>query len=167
MPILETERLLLREATPEDAPFFYELMNTTGWLTHIGDRGITNTAAASFYVKQRLQASYRKLGFGLWVMEIKESGIPMGLCGFVQRDYLPAPDIGFAILPKYERKGFTFEAAVACLNFGKEKLGLRTVFGITSIENAASQQLLCKLGLSFTEKRLEAEEELMIYQLKI
>lgn len=72
---------------------------------------------------------------------------PIGICGFVQRDYLEFPDIGFAILPQFEGKGYTYEASLALMEFGKNELKFKTILGITDEENLASQHLLLKLGL--------------------
>lgn len=96
---------------------------------------------------------------------MKESHTPIGLCGFLKRDYLDAEDIGFALLPEYERKGYTYEAASAVLNYGENQLGLTKVYAITSKDNIASQKLLKKLGLSFKSHINEpsTNEELSFY----
>ncbi|MCP4439882.1 MAG: GNAT family N-acetyltransferase [Aureispira sp.] len=148
MQAIETTRLYIQEATLEDSPFILNLVNSPNWLEFIGDKNIRALEAAADYIQRSLINSYRENGFGLYKMVLKEKNTAIGICGFVKRSYLEHPDIGFAILPSYERKGYTFEAATAVLNYGKEMLNLSEILAITSLENKASQTLLSKIGLT-------------------
>ena len=165
MAIIQTQRLYLREATTADAPFIYELLNSPKWLQFIGDRGIKNMADATAYIENSLIKSYREHGFGLYVMVVKETGMPIGICGLINRPTLPDIDIGFALLPDYEGLGYGFEAAKATLEYAKNQLGLTTILGITLPENTASSKLLEKIGLKLQKRgKIEGdEEELLIY----
>lgn len=163
--ILSTKRLTLREAQLSDRDFFYRLLNTPTWLKYIGDRGIKTLENAEEYINDKLISSYKTNGYGLYVYELKELHIPIGLCGFIKRDYLDAEDIGFALLPEYERKGYTYEIASAVLSYGENQLGLTKVYAITSKDNTASQKLLKKLGFIFKSyiKEPSTNEELSFY----
>jgi [ribosomal protein S5]-alanine N-acetyltransferase len=163
--ILTTNRLILREAKPSDTQFFYELLNSPKWLKFIGDREIKTLKNAEDYIKDKLISSYNTNGYGLYVYELKESNIPIGICGFIKRDYLDSEDIGFALLPEYERKGYTYEISIAVLDYGENKLCINNVYAITSKENVASQELLKKLGFNFKSYINEPEtgEELALY----
>lgn len=165
MEITETKRLTITEATLEDCDFFYELMNSKNWLEHIGDRGINNFQDAEEYIQKSLIDSYRKNGFGLYKVVLKETDKPIGINGFVKRNYLNHPDIGFATHPTYEGCGYTSEAASELLRYGKEKLDLDPILGITSVENTASQYLLRKIGLNQQGKVKSSSdsEELLLY----
>lgn len=143
--ILETERLLLREFVADDAAFINELINSPKFLKYIGDRGVRSVDDARDFIASRLAASYITNGYGLWAVETKD-GTPVGMCGFVKRDYFDEPDIGFAFLPEQERQGYGYEAATATLKYGQEALGFTTVLAITSLSNDASVGLLKKLG---------------------
>ena len=145
---LITPRLTLRPATLRDAPFFNALLNTPTWITNIHDKGIRTDEAAAEYIEQGILRGYLEYGFGMYVMELT-SGTPIGICGFVQRDYLPHPDLGFAILPDYERQGYTYEAARAMLDYGYRKLGFTKVLAITTEDNIGSRRLLEKLGMTY------------------
>lgn len=147
MMIAETTRILLEEATTKDAMFFLRLMNSGTWLEHIGNRGIGSKELAAAYIKNSLRASYAKNGYGLFKMTLKASSTPIGICGFVKRDYLEHPDIGFALLPAYEGQGYAFEAALKMMKYGTEVLGMAPIFGITTNENTRSKKLLSKIGL--------------------
>ncbi len=165
MQILETERLTLEEANMEDAGFFYTLLNTPTWLKYIGDRGIRSVADAEHYIQNSLIKSYRENGYGLYKMVLKSEGTPIGLCGLVNRETLSDPDIGFALLPKYEGKGYAYEAAFATLEFAKKQLQISTILAITSEQNAHSIRLIEKIGLVFYKKirMKEGSEECLLY----
>jgi [ribosomal protein S5]-alanine N-acetyltransferase len=149
MPVLDTPRLILRELTPADAPFILELVNEPGWLRHIGDRGVRTLADAEAYIVKGPQVSYAKHGFGLWLVERKADGAALGICGLLQRDTLPDPDIGFAFLARHHSQGYAHESAAATLAHARDQLGFRRVLAITSPGNEASIRLVEKLGLRF------------------
>ncbi|MFK7969916.1 MAG: GNAT family N-acetyltransferase, partial [Bacteroidia bacterium] len=132
--ILKTNRITLAEFVPSDADFIIELVNTPGWITYIGDRDIHDREAAEGYI-QTLQQGYKKDGFGLYKMLLNESNAPIGMCGLVNRPDLDHPDIGFAILPEYERKGYTTEAGHAMVELAKEQYKLTSLLGITIPDN--------------------------------
>ena len=149
MKILETERTILREVVETDAEFILDLLNQPSFIKYIGDRNVRTIEEAHDYIETRFTNSYRQFGFGMWAVESKESGKPMGVCGFVKRDSLPDADIGFAFLPQFEKKGYAFESAAAAMKYGEEVLKLPRVLAITSKDNFSSQKLLDKIGLKF------------------
>jgi len=149
MKVLETERLILRHQTIDDAEFILELLNDPSWIRYIGDRGVRNVADARNYILQGPLNMYDRLGFGFYLTELKDGGIPIGICGLVKRDFLEDVDVGFAFLPKFWGKGYAFEAASAVMTYAKSVLGLNRIVAITSEDNHASAKLLEKLGLQF------------------
>ncbi|MDQ3064519.1 MAG: GNAT family N-acetyltransferase [Acidobacteriota bacterium] len=152
MKILETERTILREVTRDDDEFILDLLNQPSFIRYIGDRNVRTIDEARDYTESRFTESYKKFGFGMWAVELKENNAPIGICGFVKRDSLPAADIGFAFLPQYERKGYAFESAAAVMKYGRNILQLKRVLAITSKDNESSGRLLGKLNFKF--KRL-------------
>ena len=142
-----TERLKIEEATLDDAPFFHHLLTSPSWLRYIGDRGIVIRADALNYIETRLITSYRENGFGLYKVTIRKTEEPIGVCGFLKREYLDSPDIGYALLPYYEGKGYMAEAAEAVLAYGRISLGLSPIYAFTEPGNEKSRRLLVKLGM--------------------
>jgi RimJ/RimL family protein N-acetyltransferase len=149
MTILETERLRLREATAADAPFFLALLNDPDWIRFIGDRGARTVDDARYYVEEKLIASYRRHGFGLWVVDVKESGESAGICGLVRRDALDDVDVGFAFLPAHRGKGYATEATIATMAHARRVLGLGRLVAITVPENRGSIRVLERAGMVF------------------
>jgi [ribosomal protein S5]-alanine N-acetyltransferase len=148
--ILKTERLIIRKLDSEaDAEFICELLNTPKFIQHIGDRGVRTVDDASNVIQSRYRKSYEDHGYGLYTVELRHLTVPVGICGFVRRDTLPGPDIGFAFLPEHERQGYGYESAAAMMQYGQEMLGFERVYAITSLQNDASLGLLEKLGFKF------------------
>lgn len=149
MKILETERTILREVTIDDAEFILDLLNQPSFIKYIGDRNVRTIAGTVEYIGSRFANSYRQFGFGMWAVESKETGAPVGICGFVRRDSLPAADIGFAFLPQYCSQGYAFESADAAMKYGRDVLGFERVLAITSLDNETSARLLEKINFKF------------------
>lgn len=147
MNVTQTERLVLRHLTPEDAEFILELLNEPDWIKYIGDRGIRTVEGAKEYVLEGPMTMYAEHGIGLYLVELKEQAVPIGICGLLHRDFLKDVDLGFAILSKYWGKGYAYEAAKATLSYGAEELGYRRIVGFTSLDNVKSANLLQKLGM--------------------
>lgn len=149
MVVLETERLILRRLSADDAGFILELLNDPSFLRYIGDKGVRTVEDARRYILTGPVESYERHGFGLYLVELKEGGVPVGISGLVKRPALADPDIGFAFLPAYWSKGYAVEAAAAVMSYGREVLGLGSILAITSPDNETSARLLGKIGLRF------------------
>jgi ribosomal-protein-alanine N-acetyltransferase len=147
--ILETERLVLRRMTVRDADFVLELLNETAFIRNIGDKGVRTTEDARLYILSGPVASYGQFGFGLYLVELKESEAPIGICGLLKREALEDVDIGFAFLEKYWLQGFAYESAAAVMEYGRNALGIRRIVAITSPDNEGSIRVLKKIGLRF------------------
>jgi RimJ/RimL family protein N-acetyltransferase len=149
MKVLETDRLVLRRMSIEDAEFMLGLLNEPSWLRFIGDRGVRTLEEARAYILKGPVDMYDRLGFGLYLTELKGERVPIGICGLVKRDFLADVDIGFALLPGFWGQGYAYEAAAAVMAHGKAALGLKRIVAITNPENHSSIRLLEKLGLQF------------------
>jgi len=163
MTLLETERLRLRPMTVNDAQFILTLLNEPSFLRYIGDKQVRSLEDARQYILNGPVASYERNGFGLLLVELRDSHTPIGMCGLLKREELPDPDIGFALLPDFWSKGFAFEAAAAVLQDARERL--QRVLAITSLDNEASIKLLERLGFRFerTTKLSEQGDQLKLF----
>jgi ribosomal-protein-alanine N-acetyltransferase len=149
MIVCETARLRLRHLLDCDAPFILELLNEPDFLRNIGDREVRTLEDARRYIQHGPMVSYSQHGFGLFLVELRDSGMPVGMCGLLKRDYLQDVDVGFALRESYRGKGYAFEAAQAVMRHGREELGISRIVAITSPDNRASMKVLHKLGLEF------------------
>lgn len=158
LKILETDRLVLRWLAPEDAAFILELLNDPGWLRFIGDKRVRTLEDARVYLLNGPIEMYARLGFGLYLTELKESRVPIGICGLIKRDSLQDVDIGFAFLAGYRSSGYAYESACAVMAYGKNVLGLARIVAITDPANHASTKLLERLGLRF-ERMVKLQDD--------
>lgn len=148
MIITETPRLIIRQLTPDDCPFICELLNEPSFIENVADRGVRSVDDAQVYIQTGPVASYEQYGHGLYLVELRETGEPLGICGLLKRAELDAPDIGFAFLPRYWSRGYARESAEAVMRFGRTQLGLDRITAIVAPHNAASLRLLQTLGFS-------------------
>ena len=156
MHILDTERLSLREFTPQDAPFLLRLVNEPGWIRNINDPGVRSVEDALAWAEGRLFKAYRELGHGFWALERRADGVLVGMCGLFRRPALPEPDLGYALLAEHEGQGYALEAARACVAHAQAVLGWPVLMAITAVHNTPSVALLGKLG--FVEQGQEQLE---------
>ncbi len=165
MSVIETQRLFLRELTVEDAAFIYELVNDPDWLRFIGDRHVRTLDDARNYLQNGPIAMYARSGFGLYAVELKSTHTPIGMCGLIKREGLDDVDLGLAFLPQHRAYGYASEAAAATLAYGRQKIGLKRIVAITTVDNVRSMRLLEKLGFLFERliKLPNDDEELRLF----
>jgi RimJ/RimL family protein N-acetyltransferase len=154
MIIAQTNRLKLRHIDTKDAPFILGLLNDPAFLQYVGDKEVRDLGSAKTYILEGPVASYKTLGYGLYLIELNKSGKSIGICGLLKRDFLDHAEIGFALMPEYCGYGYAFESAQATVELARDKLRLAQIVAITASDNARSIKLLEKLGMSF-DKHIE------------
>ena len=157
---IETERLNLRPLNEGDAGFIFELVNDPSFIQNIGDRNVRTLDDAKRYITNGPVASYAKNGFGLYLVELKETGEPIGMCGLIRRSMLNDVDIGYAYLPRYWSKGYAIEAALAMKQYAQEDIGLKRMVAVVDPQNTGSIRLLEKLGMTFERMVKLAEDDI-------
>lgn len=156
--IAETARLRIRELTSGDAELILDLVNQPSFLANIGDKGVRNLDDAKAFILDGQWAAHRGLGYGQFLVELKESDQPIGIFGILYREALEVSDVGGAFLPEHCGQGYGFEAATAVMEYGRSVLGVEKIVGLTSQENLPSIKLLEKLGMSF-EKMVKMSDD--------
>ncbi len=149
MMVLETGRLTLHRLAPDDAAFILKLLNDPAFLKFIGDKGVRGLDDARNYILTGPMNSYERFGFGLYLTRLKDSGVPIGICGLLQRESLQDPDVGFAFLPEFSGKGYATESASVVMQHGRTQFGLERIVAVTAPDNLASINVLEKLGMRF------------------
>ncbi|MBT8288879.1 MAG: GNAT family N-acetyltransferase [Flavobacteriaceae bacterium] len=167
MKIAITERLELWKVSLDDAPFFYELMNSPSWIKYIGDRGVSDLDKARTHLNNTILKSYKCDGFGFYKALLTTEGLkPIGIAGLVRRDFLDDIDMGFAFLPEYEGQGYGFESSAAILKIAAHDFGLKRISAMIDPANAKSIHLIKKLGFDFAKiiRPYDDEEKLMLFK---
>ncbi len=160
MEELRTARLVLRQFSIGDAPFILELLNSPDWLAHIGDRNLRSLHDARKYIREKFHAVHEDKGVGAYLIQLAENKKSIGTVGLFKRPTLDHPDLGFALLPDYYRKGYALEASQALMAEIISNYGIETIYGLTTAENASSKALLTRLGFLQTDTvRLPDEDK--------
>ncbi len=166
MKTYETERLVLKPMSLEDADLILELYNTPKFVQFIGDRNIRTKEDAENYIREKFLPQIEELGFGNYLIINKTTQKKMGGVGIFIREGLEVPDIGFSLLPEYENLGYAYESASKIKEIGMQEFGVKKLSAITTKDNFSSQKLIEKLGLNFRKNVFlpNDPEELMYYE---
>lgn len=160
--IASTSSIYLRKLCLEDAEFIWDLTNQKAWLENIGDRNIHSIKDAQRFLNKGPMQAYKTHNYGLYIIVKQGSHEPIGVCGLVQRSYLNAPDLGFAISEKYYRKGYAFAASSLVLSNAFQVSQSSFIYAATKQGNTASQLLLTKLGFEKLQQALMISGEQLV-----
>ncbi len=141
----ETDRLLHRAMTPDDAPLFYALNSHPDVMRYTGEPPLGSLEEARDALAN--YPDFEREGFGRWGCVLKETGELIGFCGLKRLHDYGVVDVGFRFLPEHWGKGLATEACVASLDFGFNTLGLTSIAAFVLPENAASIRVLEKTGM--------------------
>lgn len=145
-PILETEQLLLREITQDDAAGVFACFSNDNVTRYYGQDTLENMEQAKKIVDFFTKSYIEKRGIR-WGIERKGTPGIIGTIGFNALSLKhKRAEIGYEIHPEQWRKGYTFEAVSKVLDHGFEKLGLTRIGAVVFIDNEASNHLLSKVG---------------------
>ena len=145
-PLLETDRLILRELTKEDAKGIFACFSNDKVTRYYGQESLERIEQAESLVDFFSKNYHEKRGIR-WGIERKDSKGIIGTIGF--NAWSPKhkrAEIGYELHPEHWRKGYTLEAATKVLSYGFEDMCLTRIGAIVFIENDASNHLLTKLG---------------------
>jgi RimJ/RimL family protein N-acetyltransferase len=148
-----TERLTFREMTDSDLDVMADLLGdpeVMAFYAHPKDR-----AEALDWIRWN-QRLYRERGFGLWVIEIRETGAFVGDCGLTPQevDGTTEIEVGYHVRRSLQRRGYATEAAAATRDWARDVLGHERLIAIIHPSNVASQRVAEKIGLAL-EKEIE------------
>ena len=148
---IETERLFLREMTPDDYDALYAVLADSDIMEHypytFDESRVQNWIA-------RNMERYQTDGFGLWAVALKETGEMIGDCGITMQNIhgTMLPEIGYHIRKDQQRKGYASEAAAACIRYAFEHYAFPAVYSYMKYTNIPSQRTAMKNGMTFAEE---------------
>lgn len=149
--IFETQRLLVREYTPDDAEAFFKLNTDPEVLRYVPDKALESVEQARQLLIDHPIADYAKHGFGRGACIIKSTGEQIGFAGLKYLNELGEIDVAYRFLPKYWGQGLATEAAIASIHYGFTDLRLKRIVGLAMPANVASIRVLEKAGLRYSE----------------
>lgn len=158
--ILETKRLILREMTEADLDALYEIQGeeTDGFLEPL----CKDRAEQCVKIQEYIRHMYGFCGFGIWMMQEKESGRAIGRAGLQLREGFETPELGFAVAPPFRRRGYAEEACRAVLEYGSGELGFEEIRAVVHRDNENSRRLCEKLGFA-EAKGMEGTDGMWVF----
>ena len=162
--IIETERLLLRTFTEEDAALIYELNLDPDVIRYTGDP-VRDTSHALEVLQKTILPQYALYNHGRWAVHVKPQLQFIGWCGLKTRPERNEIDLGYRFLKNAWGKGYATESAYACIKYGFEKLGLRRIVGRAMPENTGSLRVLEKCGMTFIGDEVVDEHPAKTYEI--
>jgi len=128
-------------------------------------RGVRDEAGNAAYLARNLK-HWDDYGFGLWILRERGGGPPVGraVLRHLLVEDVDEVEVGYAFYKEFWGRGFATEIAAACLALGPEKLHLKTIVAVTSLNNAASQRVLRKVGLVYERDIVEDGKMLALFR---
>ncbi len=154
VPIIETERLVLRELREEDFPDYEILAADIEVMRYLG--GKTQNRVEAWRHMGYLVGHWVLRGYGYWAAEEKETGKFIGRIGFSNPAGWPGFELGWTIAPGYQGRGFASEGARRLLKYAFEDLDKPHVISLIHPDNTPSRKVAEKLG-----ETLEGETEVL------
>ena len=146
--IIETDRLLLRTFTAEDATLIYNLNLDPEVIRYTLDP-IRDIDHAREVLEKTILPQYALYNHGRWAVHTKPGLEFIGWCGLKTRPEQNEIDLGYRFIKSTWGNGYATEAAYACIRYGFEKLDLKRIVGRALPGNLASMRVLEKCGMTY------------------
>lgn len=144
---LETPRLILREMTAADLPALRTILQDAQ--TMVAYEGAFNDAEVESWLTRVLD-SYRRHGFGLWAVVLRDTDAMIGQCGLTLQHILGKDviEVGYLFNREFWHQGYATEAAAACRDYAFDTLGIDRVFAQVRDTNLPSMNVAIRLGMT-------------------
>ncbi|WP_322871580.1 GNAT family N-acetyltransferase [Streptomyces goshikiensis] len=147
-PELRTDRLLLRRWRESDLEPWAAMNADPEVREHLGE---PLTREQSDAVAALMRAEFEERGFGWWALEVRATGEFIGRAGLDEVDAgmpFAGVDVGWRLTRSAWGHGYATEAALSCLAFGFEVLGLPEIIATTTAGNVRSQAVMRRIGMT-------------------
>lgn len=145
-PVLETERLIIRESTLDDAPALFSILSDPDVVRYLGPKPMVSVDEAIERIRI-YQQRFKERQELRWVVTLRETGRLIGTCvlkNFESSRHRAA--LGYTIAADTWGKGIGTEIARAVLRYGFEIVRLHSIEAQIDARNEASIALVRKLG---------------------
>lgn len=146
---ITTERLLLRQWRPSDREPWAAMSADPVVMRHFPSRLTREQSDAMVGSKA---ADIEERGWGLWAVEVRQSGDFAGFIGMqpVKPDVpcAPAVEIGWRLAARFHGVGYATEGAREVVAYAFGPLGLPGLVAFTTVQNTASRRVMEKLGMT-------------------
>lgn len=168
VPRVETDRLRLRAHRLEDFDDCLAMWSDAEVTRFIGGKPLSGEEVWARVL--RYAGHWRMLGFGYWLIEEKSSGLFVGEVGFAdfKRQITPSfdgiPEIGWALSPRAQGKGYATEAVRGAVAWGDQHFGGVTTGCLINPDNAASVRVANKAGYEEFCRTFYKEHPAIVYR---
>ena len=149
--VLETKRLILREMIQSDFMALCKILQDDDVM--YAYEGAFSFDEVQGWLDRQIER-YKELGFGLWAVVLKETGIMVGQCGLSMQDFNSNKvlEVGYLFQKDYWHRGYASEAAIACKEYAFDKLNAKEVYSIIRDTNIPSQNVAIRNGMTCVGK---------------
>ena len=166
--LILTERLILRTWETKDVEQCIEMNQDVDVMKYF-PAILTKEQTIQFY--DRVQKHFLENGFGLYVVENKQTKAFMGYTGFMianfEASFTPCVEIGWRFKKQYWRNGYATEAAKACIQYGFSKLGFDKIYSFTATPNIKSENVMKRIGMvktgTFNHPKIDKDHILNVH----
>ena len=151
--VIETDRLLLRRFTGDDALLLYELNLDPEVIRYTHDP-MTSVEHAKKVLNEVILPQYVLYDHGRWAVHLRSNLEFMGWCGLKYLSETNEVDLGYRFMKKFWGNGYATEAALACIEYGFTRLNLRQIVGRALPGNLASIKVLEKCGMKYLHEEV-------------
>jgi RimJ/RimL family protein N-acetyltransferase len=145
-----TDRLVLRGWRDDDLDALAAINADPEVMRYILDGSVKDRAQSAEGLR-RMMRRWEENGFGLFAVEVRETGVLIGWAGLAVPEFLPevlpAVEIGWRLARDSWGHGYATEAAAAAMRFGFDECGLDRIVSIRHVDNTRSARVMAKLGL--------------------
>jgi RimJ/RimL family protein N-acetyltransferase len=146
IPTLETPRLILRGQRPSDSEPMIRAYADADFARFITRKGDALTREEAWSAMAIVAGSWAVSGYGQWIVEERAGGAPVGRVGPWAPEGWPDFEIGWAIFPEHQGKGYAVEAAARAIVWARETLGRDHVIHLIDPRNSDSERVALALG---------------------
>jgi [ribosomal protein S5]-alanine N-acetyltransferase len=166
MPVLKTERLLLREFVSEDCDALATILSDPQTMRYYP--APFDRAAVADWI-QRNRTRYANDGYGLWAMILNSTHELIGDCGLVRQsvDGVDEIEIGYHVRRDLWGQGYATEAAPGCREYGFVTLAADRLISLIRPENLASRRVAEKNGMTIWKEVTRANLLHYAYAIKL
>ena len=162
--MLETERLVIRQFTPQDLGKLIELRSDDEVIKYLGGRRLQNPEAIAkrldFYID-----CYRRFSYGMCAMIWRETGEMIGWSGLQPLEDSEDTEVGYGMIKEFWGRGIGYEAARAWLEYGFKTANLESIVAVASPENTGSWRIMEKLGMRREKTETHYGMECVFYRI--
>lgn len=145
IPVIETARLRLTALAERHFDDYAAMLADPASTRWIGD-GQPLDRTNAWRSLAMLIGHWQLRGYGMWALELKDTGEFIGRAGLLRPEGWPDLELGWMLKPDFRHHGYATEAGSAILDFAWHTLGVPRVISLVKVGNEASDRVAERLG---------------------